>query len=88
MNSIERKKFKAQAHPLKPVVIIGQSGLTDAVIKEIDNALDTHELIKIKIRADKEQRKEYSQQICIQTLAELVQNIGQIAVIFRKNPKK
>lgn len=88
MNSIEKKKLKAQAHPLNPVVMIGQAGLTPAVLKEIDLALDTHELIKVKIRAERDERNVMREQICGETRAELVQSIGQIAVFFRKKPKK
>ncbi|PPD33202.1 MAG: ribosome assembly RNA-binding protein YhbY [Methylomonas sp.] len=88
MNSIEKKKLKAQAHPLNPVVMIGQAGLTPAVLKEIDLALDTHELIKVKIRAERDERNIIRQQISADTRAELVQSIGQVAVFFRKNPKK
>ena len=86
MNSIEKKKLKAQAHPLNPVVMIGQAGLTDAVIKEINVALDAHELIKVKIRAERDDRRAISEQIISATQAELVQSIGQIAVLYRKNP--
>lgn len=88
MNPIQKKKLKAQAHPLNPVVIIGQAGLTDAVIKEINVALDAHELIKVKIRAERDERAAIREQICEQTKAEMVQSIGQIAVIYRLNPKK
>ena len=88
MNPIEKKKLKAQAHPLNPVVMIGQSGLTEAVIKEINVALDAHELIKIKIRAERDHRATIREQICAETKAELIQSIGQVAVIYRPNPKK
>ena len=88
MNPIQKKKLKAQAHSLNPVVMIGQAGLTEAVIKEINLALDTHELIKVKIRAERDDRKIVSEQICSQTLSEQIQSIGQIAVLYRKNPKK
>lgn len=88
MNPVEKKKLKAQAHLLKPVVIIGQAGLTAAVINEINLALDSHELIKVKIRAERDDRKLISAQICSDTTAELVQSIGQIAVFYRKNPGK
>ncbi len=88
MNPIQKKKLKAQAHSLNPVVMIGQAGLTEAVIKEINLALDTHELIKVKIRAERDDRKMISEQICSQTLSEQIQSIGQIAVLYRKNPKK
>ena len=88
MNSADKKKLRAQAHSLKPVIMIGQSGLTAAVLAEIELALDSHELVKVRIRAEREDRKQISEKICAETGAELIQNIGQIAVIYRLNPKK
>ncbi len=88
MNSADKKKFRAEAHTLKPVVMIGQSGLTTGVLAELDQALNIHELIKIKIRAERDQRKLISEKICSDTGAELIQTIGQIAVIYRLNPDK
>jgi RNA-binding protein len=85
----QKKQLKAQAHALNPVVMIGQHGLTDAVSQEIDIALDAHELIKIKIkiRAEKQDRIVIRDQIIEQTRAELIQTIGQMIVIYRKNKK-
>jgi RNA-binding protein len=88
VNSADKKKLRAQAHSLKPVIMIGQSGFTAAVLAEIELALDSHELIKIRIRAEREDRKQISEKICADTGAELIQNIGQIAVIYRPNPDK
>ena len=88
MHSADKKKLRAKAHDLKPVIMIGQAGLTATVLAEIELALDNHELIKIKIRAEREKRKQISEQICSDTAAELIQNIGQIAVIYRLNPDK
>ncbi len=88
MNSIEKKKLKAQAHALNPVVIVGNAGLTAGVLNEINLALDVHELIKVKIRAERDERKVISEQISSDTKAELVQSIGQVAVFYRKNPNK
>ena len=88
MNSADKKKLRAEAHTLKPVVMIGQSGLKASVLAEIELALDSHELIKIKIRAEREERKLISEKICTDTGAELIQTIGQIAVIYRLNPNK
>ena len=88
MNSADKKKFRAEAHTLKPVVMIGQSGLTAAVLAEIELALDSHELIKVKIRAERDDRKLISEKICTDTGAELIHTIGQIAVIYRLNPDK
>lgn len=68
--------------------MIGQSGLTDAVLAEIELALNSHELIKVKIRAERDERKLISEKICANTRAELIQTIGQITVIYRLNPNK
>jgi RNA-binding protein len=88
VKAVDKKKLKSDAHSLKPVVMIGQSGLTDAVLAEIELALDHHELIKIKIRAERDERKLISEKICTATHAEAIQSIGQIIVIYRLNPKK
>jgi RNA-binding protein len=88
MQAIDRKKFKAQAHTLNPVVMIGQAGLTGAVLAEIELALNSHELIKVRIRAEREERKKLSEKICQDTGAALVQCIGQITVIYRVKPEK
>ncbi len=88
MNAAQIKSFKAKAHNLNPVVMVGQAKLNAAVLAEIEIALDVHELIKIKIRAEKEERLHISQQICKDTGATLIQAIGQIIVVYRKNPKK
>lgn len=88
MNPADKKKLKTQAHSLKPVIMIGQSGFTAAVLAELELALNTHELIKVRIRAEREERKLISEKICADTGAELIQSIGQIAVIYRLNPDK
>jgi RNA-binding protein len=88
VNAVNKKKLRAEAHSLKPVVMIGQSGLTDAVLAELQLALNTHELLKVKIRAEREDRKLITEKICANSGAELIQSIGQIAVIYRLNPNK
>jgi RNA-binding protein len=88
MDAILKKKLKTQAHGLKPVIIVGQAGLTDAVLAETEIALNTHELIKVKIRAEKDDRNKMSEKMCAATGATLIQSIGQITVIYRLNPKK
>ena len=88
MDAALKKKLRAQAHSLNPVIMIGQAGLTEAVLAETEIALNTHELIKVKIRAERDERKQITEKICAETGASLVQSIGQIAVIHRLNPKK
>jgi len=88
VKAVDKKKLKSEAHSLNPVVTIGQSGLTDAVLAELELALDHHELLKVKIRAERDDRKLISEKICTSTGAELIQSIGQVIVIYRLNPNK
>lgn len=79
------KALKIRAHALKTVVWLGQQGLTDAVMAEIELALQTHELIKVKIPAESRTlRLELAHLILQKTQAELVQLMGQIATFYRK----
>ncbi len=83
------KLLKKQSHSLNPVVLLGAKGLTEAVQQEINVALGVHELIKIRVNAlDRAERTEIITQICTAQQAELVQQIGHLAVIYRKRPDK
>jgi RNA-binding protein len=84
----QRQTLKGLAHPLSPVVIIGEKGLTEAVIKEIDRALKAHELIKIKAGSDeKETRSQWMEEICRLVDASPVQQIGKVLVVYRPADK-
>ena len=84
LSNIEKKALRKKTHSLKPVVMIGQHGLTDAVLAEIDVALNAHELIKVRIRgADKIKRTGLCEQMAKQLNAEVVDQIGFIAVLHR-----
>jgi RNA-binding protein len=89
LKSEQKKLLRARAHALKPVVITGQAGVSEAVLNEIGIALEHHELIKVRVNAeDREQRREMSEFICAETGAELVQSIGHIVTLYRKSPDK
>ena len=89
LTSKTRQALKAKAHQLKPIVLIGNQGLTDAVHKEIDRGLTDHELIKVKISTtDREVKHAIYEAICTINHAEPVQLIGNIIVIYRKNQDK
>ncbi|AHF03880.1 ribosome assembly RNA-binding protein YhbY [Marichromatium gracile] len=91
MSITEKQKrwLKQQAHHLKPVVIVGQHGITDAVIAELEIALDHHELLKTKISAgDRELRDAAIAELIERTGAMLVNRIGNIAILYRANPRK
>lgn len=89
MDTSIKKSLKAQAHHLKPVVLLGAKGLTEAVVGETNIALLAHELIKVKINgAEKEDRLSMATDLCQQLKAELIQMIGNTAIIYRKNIEK
>ncbi|MBY0379471.1 MAG: ribosome assembly RNA-binding protein YhbY [Burkholderiales bacterium] len=80
--------LKALAHNLDPVVMVGDNGLTDAVIKEIDRNLTAHELIKIRVfGADRDYRSILIKDICEKTNSLLVQHIGKLLILFRVSDK-
>ena len=85
MTPAERKAFKARAHKLEPIVIIGAKGLTGEVVAEIDRALAAHELIKVRAAAaDRDERDVFLKEICARTGAEAIQQVGKVFVLYRK----
>tara|TARA_A100001011_G_C13733548_1_gene604513 strand:- start:178 stop:462 length:285 start_codon:yes stop_codon:yes gene_type:complete len=84
----KRKELKKKAYALKPIIIIGQNGLTDAVIKEIDIALNAHELIKVRAKgSDKDKRTEYCLKIKEKLNVDIIHRIGFITVFYREPPE-
>lgn len=80
--------LKALAHHLKPVVMLGNQGLTPAVLREIAINLDAHELIKVKIQgADRDERDAVLKQICKELDAQAVQHIGKLLILWREGKK-
>ena len=85
----ERKAHRAEAHHLDPVVMIGNDGLTPAVKKETDAALNAHGLIKVRVMGDdREQREAIYQQLCDELGAAPIQHIGKLLVLWRPKPEK
>lgn len=85
----QRQFLKGLAHHLNPVVMLGGNGLTEGVLAEIDNALNHHELIKVKIAgADRETKQLIIQAIVRETKATEVQTIGHVLVLFRPSEEK
>lgn len=83
-----KKELRARAHALKPVVIVGQRGVTPAVMASIDEALNAHELIKVRLPAgEREERVLQIGQISAALDAEIVGSIGRIVILFRRRPE-
>ena len=83
----QRSHLKGRAHALEPVVFIGQAGLSDSVVTELERALTAHGLIKVKLAgAGREDREALTKDICERTGAVAVQNVGRMLVIWRPRP--
>ena len=88
LSPIERKKLKARAHALDPIIHLGGKGLTEAVIAEIGRALEAHELIKVRAGGmEREAREAALAEICARLDAQPVQHIGKMLVVYREKPK-
>ena len=88
LNVKQRQHLKALAHHRKPVVQVGNAGITAAVIKEIELALGRHELLKIRLPGvEREARTEMLKKICEATGADAVQEIGRVAIVYRRAEK-
>lgn len=84
----ERQALKGRAHKLNPVVLLGNAGLSEAVLKEIDRALQAHELIKIRVPSDDEaERAQMFSEIATRLSAARVQSIGKVLVLYRPLPE-
>ncbi len=88
ITSSQKRFLRGRTHHINPVVMVGEKGLTENVMNELEQALDHHELIKVKLRTDRETRAAIIQEILQQCRAELVHSIGQVACFFRRNPER
>lgn len=84
----ERADLKARAHALEPVVQVGQAGLSDSFVSEVDRALTAHELIKVKLGgADREARAALTHELATRTHSAEVQQVGKVVVLWRPKPE-
>ena len=88
LSSAQIRYLRGLGHQLRPVVTIADKGLSENVLAELDSALDTHELIKVKLRGERETRKAWIEEITRQFKAERIHVIGQVVCFYRRNPKK
>ncbi|MDP8983739.1 MAG: ribosome assembly RNA-binding protein YhbY [Pseudomonadota bacterium] len=83
----QKKYLRRLAHPLNPIVMLGNAGLTDAVVAELDRALHDHELVKVSARVgEREQRNAALDALATRTASSLVQRVGHVGVFYR--PRK
>ncbi|HEU4603084.1 MAG TPA: ribosome assembly RNA-binding protein YhbY [Steroidobacteraceae bacterium] len=85
----QKKHLRGLAHAREPIVLIGQSGLSEGVARELDGALTSHELVKVRARVgDREERDQILEELATKTSSTLVQRIGNVGVFYRANKEK
>jgi RNA-binding protein len=81
----QKKHLRRLAHPMNPIVMLGNAGLTDAVVAELDRALTDHELVKVSARiGERDARNVALAMLASRTLSELVQRVGHVGVFYRR----
>lgn len=84
----QRKILRRLGHDLKPIIFVGQAGVSEAVIKELEQSLAHHELLKVNIRgADRADRDDTISALVSTTGAQLIQRVGNMALLYRRHPK-
>ncbi len=85
----QKKFLRGLGHQLKPVIMVGDPGLSDSLMKEFDSTIEHHELIKVRVRVgDRETRDTIISELCKKGTAELVARIGNVALVYRRNDEK
>lgn len=88
LSNADKKQYRAIAHNLNPIIIIGDKGLSEGLLEELNRALNDHELIKVKIAiGDRDDRAEITEALLSETGAQLVQSIGKVVVLLKRNKK-
>lgn len=88
LSQAQKKAFRSIGHHLNPVVTVSENGLSEGVMAELDRALSDHELIKIKLAVgDREIRRQAIDELAADARAEVIQVIGKMALLYRRNPK-
>ncbi len=89
LSEYQKKHLRGLGHPLKPVVTVGDSGLSDTVRAEFESTLEHHELIKVRVRVgDRTARDKIIEKLCSDADVNLIQRIGNVALIYRPNLNK
>jgi len=88
LSGTQRTFLRGLAHSLNPVIQVGKNGITPELIRAVDEALASHELIKIKFMEFKDEKKKLSAQVSEKTMSENVGIIGNIAIFYREQPDR
>ncbi|MBT8087086.1 MAG: ribosome assembly RNA-binding protein YhbY [Gammaproteobacteria bacterium] len=89
LSESQKKYLRGLGHHRKPLIIVGDAGLTDSLLAEFDSTLKHHELIKVRVRAaSRDARDAIIDQMCKNSSAQLIQRIGNVALLYRPNLDK
>jgi len=88
LTNVQVRYLRGLAHRRKPVVYLGQKGVTPSVLAELDAALTVHELVKVKLAGEREQKAALVERLRGETGAEVVQQIGHVLTLYRRHPEK
>lgn len=88
LSASQKRYLRGVAHALHPLVQVGQKGITDGVQAELDSALAHHELVKVRLAGERDERAAAIEALRQATGAELVQAVGKTACFYRRNPER
>jgi RNA-binding protein len=88
LTAAARRRLRAEAHPLQPVAQVGRQGISPAFLAEVDRALTSHELIKVRLRGTRDERDEQIEQIASELRCAPVSTVGGVAVLYRRNEEE
>jgi RNA-binding protein len=88
LTSAERRRLRALAHPLAPLAQVGRQGLSDPFVAELDRALESHELIKMRLRGEREERDAQLAELCERLSCAVVGTVGSVAILFRATDRR
>jgi len=87
LSSRQRARLRALAHRLDPIVQVGKQGVTEAVAAEVERALLAHELIKVRLAGERDEREEAARELASSTGSALAGTIGRVAILYRPHPE-
>ena len=89
LSEAQKKHLRGLGHALKPLIMVGDAGLSESLLAEYESTLAHHELIKVRVRVgDRKARDGIIEELCNTSGAQLVQRVGNMALLYRENPEK
>ena len=84
LSAAQRRRLRARAHPLAPVAQVGRGGVSDAFVAELDRALEAHELVKVRLRGEREERAAQLDDVTGRLDCAVVGTVGGVAILYRE----